>query len=60
MRQTMIRLRMLMPPSRTRKTCQRSNSAPRLAGEKLQHVDMLGMSHSAYLYALKDTSYIIV
>ena len=34
--------------------------APLLIGENVQHVDMLGMSHSAYLYALKDTSYIIV
>ena len=58
--QGLFRSCMLMPPSRTRKTCLRSNSAPRLAGENVQHVDMLGMSHSAYLYALKDTSYIIV
>jgi hypothetical protein len=42
----------LMPPSRTRETCQRDYIAPLLAGEKLQHIDMLCMSHSAYLYAI--------
>jgi len=55
----LLRFCMLMPPSRTRKTCLRSNSAPRLAGENVQHVDMLGMSHSVCLYALDNTSYII-
>src|SRR5216683_3016959 len=37
---------MLMPPSRTRKRCLRSNIAPLLAGENVQHRDMLCMSHS--------------
>ena len=55
----LLRSCMLMPPSRTRKTCLRSNIAPRLAGENVQHVDMLCMSHSACLYALNSTSYII-
>ena len=41
-----VRSCMLMPPSRTRKTCLRSNIAPRLAGENVQHIDMLCMSHS--------------
>src|SRR2546427_1282805 len=50
---------MLMPPSRTRTTCLRSNIAPRLAGENVQHIDMLCMSHSVCLYAFNSTSYIV-
>jgi len=40
---------MLMPPSRTRMTCLRNNIAPRLAGENVQHIDILYMIHSAFL-----------
>ena len=58
--QRMLRFCMLMPPSRTRKTCLRSNIAPRLAGENVQHIDMLCISHSVCLYVFNITSYIIV
>src|SRR5262249_31000507 len=53
-----IRFCMLMPPSRTRKTCLRSNIAPLLAGEDAQHIDMLCTSHAIYLYALNSLLYI--
>jgi hypothetical protein len=53
------RLRMLMPPSRTRETCPRSHIAPILAGENLQHMDMSCMSHSVCLYAIRNIAYII-
>ncbi len=55
----MLRLRMLMPPSRTRETCPRSNLAPILGGENVQHIDILCMSHSVCGYAIHNTSYII-
>src|SRR5713101_5943411 len=42
----LLRSCMLMPPSRTRKRCLRSNIAPLLAGENVQHINMLCMSHS--------------
>src|SRR5262245_49543066 len=54
-----VRSCMLMPPSRTRKTCLRSNSPTRLAGENVQHIDMLCMSPSICLYVLDILSYII-
>jgi hypothetical protein len=54
-----LRSCMLMPPSRTRKPCLRSNSAPCLAGETVQHVDMLCMRHSVCLSAVNRTSYMI-
>src|SRR2546427_730293 len=52
--QRVFRSCMLMPPSRTRTTCLRSNIAPRLAGENVQHIDMLCMSHSVCLYAVRS------
>jgi len=42
----MFRSCMLMPPSRTRETCLRSNIAPLLASENVQHMDMLCMRHT--------------
>ena len=55
----MFRSCILMPPSRTRETCQRNNIVPLLVGEKLQHIDMSCMSHSAYPYAIYDLAYLI-
>src|SRR5262245_34239709 len=50
---------MLMRPSRTRMTCQRNNIAPRLAGENVQHIDILYIIHSAFLYDINIISYMI-
>jgi hypothetical protein len=44
-----------MPPSRTRTTCLRSNIAPFLAGEDVQHIDMLCIC----LYALYRILYML-
>jgi hypothetical protein len=56
----MLRSCILMPPSRTRMTCLRSNIAPLLAGEDVQHRDMLCMSHSVCLDAFNSISSILV
>src|SRR6266571_1712276 len=57
--QILLRSCMLMPPSRTRETCLRSNIAPLLAGENVQHIDMLCMRHTIRPYALNSRAYII-
>src|SRR5713101_4567860 len=38
----LLRSCILMPPSRTRKRCLRSNIAPLLAGENVQHINTYG------------------
>ena len=56
----MFRSCMLMPPSRTRMTCLRSNIALLLAGEDIQHIDMLCISHSVCQYALNSVLYMTI
>ena len=48
----MLRFCMLMPPSRTRETCQRSNIVRLLTGEQAQQINMLRISRFLCAYSM--------